>query len=140
MREVGNTAANLEVRPFRPEDEALLFGLARLDRGADTLTLNVLEQETVFVAEVAGTAAGYVAMSRTDEVVCVEQLFVSSEHEAQGVGRTLLEYAEGWAISEGAGTLRVVVEPGNERAVAFYRSRGFAEAAGGAFDLILPRR
>ena len=42
----------LEVRPYRSEDEALLFGLARLDLGADMLTLDLLEHDTVFVAEV----------------------------------------------------------------------------------------
>ena len=47
----------LEVRPYRSEDEALLFGLARLDRGADMLTLDLLEHDTVFVAEVGGVPA-----------------------------------------------------------------------------------
>ena len=53
-----------EIRAFRPSDEPLLFGLAKLDRGADRRTLAVLEQETVFVAEVDGAPAGYVALER----------------------------------------------------------------------------
>jgi len=127
------------VRPYRSEDEPLLFGLANLDRGADTRTLEVLEHETVFVAEVGGTAAGYVAVRREGATVCVDQLFVSLEHEAQGVGRRLLEHAEGFAISEGAETLQVVVEPGNDRAGAFYRARGFVPSGGNRLELVLPR-
>jgi GNAT superfamily N-acetyltransferase len=89
------------IRSFVPPDEPLLFGLASLDRGADRRTLAVLERETVFVAEVEGAPAGYVALERTGDAVRVDQLFVSPEHEAEGVGRQLLEFAEGYAISEG---------------------------------------
>jgi GNAT superfamily N-acetyltransferase len=109
------------IRPLGPEDEALLFGLASLDRGADARTLTVLERETVFVAE-------------------VDQLFVSPEHEAEGVGRQLIEFAEGYAIAEGAPTLQVVVAGGDSRAVAFYRSRGFVAAGKDLLELVLPRR
>jgi GNAT superfamily N-acetyltransferase len=130
---------NLEVRPFRPDDEPLLFGLARLDRGADTLTLDLLERETVFVAEIGGAAAGYVALRCSGPKFCVEQLFVSPEHEGEGVGTRLLEYAEGFAISQRAETLQVVVEPGNDRAAAFYRGRGFVPAGEDRLELVLPR-
>jgi ribosomal protein S18 acetylase RimI-like enzyme len=129
----------LEIRPFMPEDEPLLFGLASLDRGADARTLAVLEHETVFVAEVRGAAAGYVAVRQEERTMCVEQLFVSPEHEAEGVGTRLLEYAEGFAISQRVETLHVVVEPGNERASAFYRGRGFVPVGGDRLALALPR-
>jgi len=100
------TYRKAEIRPLREDDEPLLFGLASLDRGADERTLAVLEHETVFVAEVAGTPAGYVALDRSERAVRVDQLFVSPEHEAEGVGRQLLEYAEGYAIYSGAEALR----------------------------------
>jgi ribosomal protein S18 acetylase RimI-like enzyme len=99
----------------------------------------VLEHETVFVAEVAGSAAGYVALAREERAVRVEQLFVSPAHEAEGVGRQLLEYAEGFAISEGAELLRVVVEESNRRAIDFYRGRGFTPAGDDLLELVLPR-
>jgi len=124
---------------MRPEDEALLFGLARLDRGADERTLEVLEHETTFVADIDGQPAGYVALVAEEGRVRIDQLFVSPEHEAEGVGRQLLEYAEGFAISEGAGSLEAVVAEDDARAVAFYRSRGFVPAEPDLFRLILPR-
>lgn len=131
---------SVDIRPLREEDEALLFGLASLDRGADERTLGVLERETVFVAEVEGAPAGYVALEQTEAAVRVDQLFVSPEHEAEGVGRRLLEYAEGYAISQGARTLQVVVEGGNPRAEAFYRGRGFVPAGKDLLELVLPQR
>jgi GNAT superfamily N-acetyltransferase len=129
-----------DIRPFRAEDEALLFGLARLDRGADARTLAVLERETVFVAEVGGAPAGYVALEREELSVRIDQLFVSPEHEAEGVGRQLIEFAEGYAIFQGAERLLVVVEAGNERAESFYRGRGFTPAGEGLLELILPQQ
>jgi GNAT superfamily N-acetyltransferase len=134
------TYRKAEIRPYRPDDEPLLFGLASLDRGADRRTLAVLERETVFVAEVQGAPAGYVAVERTNEAVRVDQLFVSSDHEGEGVGRQLLEYAEGYAISEGALTLQVVVESGDNRSVDFYRGRGFVPVAENLLEIVLPQR
>src|SRR5215210_2207361 len=129
-----------EIRPFAPEDEALLFGLASLDRGADERTLTVLEDETVFVAEIEGVPAGYVALDRREDAVRVDQLFVSPDHEAEGVGRQLLEFAEGYAIWQEASALQVVVAAGDERALSFYRGRGFTPAGEDLLELLLPRR
>jgi GNAT superfamily N-acetyltransferase len=134
------TYRKADIRPYQAEDEAVLFGLANLDRGADERTLAVLERETVFVAEVEGSPAGYVALERAEQAMRVDQLFVSPEHEAEGVGRQLLEFAEGYAISEGAQRLQVVVESGNERAASFYRARGFAPAGDDLLELVLPLR
>ena len=125
-----------EIRPFQSEDEPLLFGLASIGRGADERTLTVLEHETVFVAEVEGSTAGYVAL--TPEM-CIDQLFVSPDHEAEGVGRQLLDYAEGYAISQGAPSLTVVVAEDDERAHRFYRGRGFTPAGEDLLELVLPR-
>ena len=129
----------VEIRPFREEDEAVLFGLASLDRGADSRTIAVLEGETVFVAELAHSPAGYVALMRAEDAVRIDQLFVSPEHEAEGVGRQLLEWAEGYAISERAARLEVVVESENRRALEFYRGRGFTEAGENLLELRLPQ-
>ena len=134
------TYRKAEIRPYRSADEPLLFGLASLDRGADRRTLAVLERETVFVAEVDGAPAGYVAVERAEEAMRVDQLFVSPEHEAVGIGRQLLEHAEGYAISEGALALQVVVSSEDRRALEFYLGRGFVRAGDDLLELVLPRR
>jgi len=133
------TYRKAEIRPYQAADEPLLFGLASLDRGADRRTLAVLERETVFVADLEGAPAGYVALERAGDAVRVDQLFVSPEHEGEGIGRQLLEYAEGFAISEQALTLQVVVAGDDRRASTFYRGRGFVEAGPDLLELVLPR-
>ncbi len=133
------TYRKAEIRSFRDEDEAVLFGLASLDRGADSRTLAILERETVFVAELEGSPAGYVALARAEDAVRIDQLFVSPEHEAEGIGRQLLEWAEGYAIAERAARLEVVVEAENRRARDFYRGRGFTEAGENLVELRLPQ-
>ena len=130
------TYRKADIRPYEPDDEPLLFGLASLDRGADRRTLTVLERETVFVAELEGEPAGYVALERVGDAVRVDQLFVSPEHEA---GRQLLEFAEGFAISERALSLQVVVASADRRASTFYRGRGFVEAGEDLLELVLPQ-
>jgi GNAT superfamily N-acetyltransferase len=129
-----------EIRPYRNQDEPLLFGLAQRSFGqlsgwSDRRTLQVLETNSVFVAEVERAPAGYVAVEEADE-----QLFVTPEHEAQGVGHQLLEWAEGYAISLGARSLQVAVEPDNRRARDFYQRSGFVPVHGDLLELILPQQ
>jgi GNAT superfamily N-acetyltransferase len=133
------TYRKAEIRPYETADEALLFGLASLDRGADRRTLAVLERETVFVAELDGAPAGYVAVERVGGAIRVDQLFVSPEHEAEGVGRQLLEHAEGYAISVGALALQVVVSSRDRRARDFYHGRGFVSAGEDLLEIVLPQ-
>jgi GNAT superfamily N-acetyltransferase len=132
------------IRTYRAGDESLLFSLARVSFGEqeawdDRRTIAALERDIVFVAELEGHAAGYVAVERAGEALRIEQLFVSPAHEGEGVGRQLLEYAEGYAISVGARVLEVVAEADNRRAVEFYRRRGFVPAGGDLFQLVLPQ-
>lgn len=136
----------VHIRAYRDEDEPLLFDLARREFGerggwSDSRTLAVLERETVFVAEGEGAPAGYVALEPRGEAVRVDQLLVSTEYEAQGVGHQLLEWAEGYAISRRARSLEIVVEQDNVAARDFYRRYGFAPAAGdeSLLELVLPQ-
>jgi ribosomal protein S18 acetylase RimI-like enzyme len=133
------------IRPFRRDDEPLLFGLARQAFGeregwSDDRTLTVLETETVYVAEVGGGVAGFVALVEAGETAVVDELLVAAPHEAQGVGHQLLDWAEGWAIARGARSLRIVVEDDNVAARDFYRRSGFVASGEGAVERVLPAR
>ncbi len=130
------------MRPFRTEDEGLLFQVAKFAFAEcdDERTLATLERDTVFVAELGGVPAGYVAIEEVDAALRIEQLCVHPAHEEEDIGRQLLEWAEGYAISAGARTLQVVVEGGNDRAASFYRGRGFVAAGPDLLELVLPQR
>ncbi len=133
------------IRPYRPEDESLLFSLARASFGdqpawSDAGALTALETDTVFVAELAGEPAGYAALEQEGDTVRIAQLLVSPLHEREGIGHQLLDYVEGYAISLGAARLQAVVEEDNVRARDFYRRRGFVAVAAGLCELTLPQR
>jgi ribosomal protein S18 acetylase RimI-like enzyme len=131
------------IRPYRAEDESRLFSLAREAFGGqaawnDETALTGLGQHTVFVADVEGDHAGYVALRLDGDTVCIEQLLVSPRHEHQGIGRQLVEYAEGFAISEGALRLQIVVEADNRRALDFYARCSFLPRDDDLLELVLP--
>lgn len=131
----------MTIRSFGAEDEGLLFGVAKLafSEQDDRRTLAALERDTVFVAELGGAPAGYVALEQGGAMVRIEQLVVHPAHEEEEIERQLVEWAEGYAISSGAARLQVVVEPGNARALGFYRGRGFVPAGADLLELVLPQ-
>ena len=133
------------IRPYRAEDESLLFSLAREALGSlvaltDRAPLWGLVVYTVLVPSLAGYRAGYVALTQLGDVVRIDQLLVSPRHEHEGIGRQLVDYAEGFAISEGAISLQIVVEPANLRARDFYARRSFVQAGDDVLELPLPQR
>jgi ribosomal protein S18 acetylase RimI-like enzyme len=129
------------MRSFRAGDEGLLFGVAKLAFASqdDSTTLTALERDTVFVAELDGQPAGYVAVEESGDALRVEQLCVHPAHEAEGIGGQLLDWVEGYAISSRATRLEIVVESGNDRASSFYRRRGFVSAGPDLLELVLPQ-
>lgn len=133
------------IRPYRGEDESQLFSLARESFGdrpawSDRAAIAGLERDTVFVADLEGDQAGYVALRRDGDAVRIEQLLVSPRHEHEGIGRQLVEYAEGFAIAEGAVSLQIVVEPDNRRALDFYERRSFLPVGGDLLERTLPQQ
>jgi ribosomal protein S18 acetylase RimI-like enzyme len=120
-------------------DARELFALAKASFGAepgwdDAQAVSALERDTLFVARVGDSVAGYVAVRPVGEALRIEQLFVAPHHEGEGVGGRLLAHAEGYAISKGADTVEIVVEEGNARAADFYRRSGFAPAGGQLYE------
>ena len=131
------------VRPYRADDEADLFVLARSLFGErlewrDGRAIEVLETDVVFVAEVEGATAGYAALEQEEDTVRIEHLLVSPVHDDERVVTQLLAYAEGYAISVSARTLQVVAEADNDLARSFYRRLGFVPIGGDLLELVLP--
>jgi ribosomal protein S18 acetylase RimI-like enzyme len=132
------------IRPYRPDDEPVLFGLARMSLGSnpgwrDDRTLAVLESDTVFVAELDGAPAGFVAVEEQPQTLRIDELFVVAEHEDESIEWQLLEYAEGYAISRESRTLQAVVEGDEPGAQAPFRRYGFAPVDAGLLELALPQ-
>jgi ribosomal protein S18 acetylase RimI-like enzyme len=136
-----------EIDIGRPSDAELheLFSLARAvfsdePRWNDGRVLDALLSDVVFVAHERAQPAGYVALrSEEDAAFLIEQVLVVPGHERRGVGHRLLEHAEGYAISERATALRIIVERDNRPARSFYRRSGFVPVQDELFELVLPR-
>ncbi|HEX5716665.1 MAG TPA: GNAT family N-acetyltransferase [Thermoanaerobaculia bacterium] len=87
------------------------------------LPVSQIEAGGVFVAEAAGSVAGFAAiLPREDGDSELDALFVEPEAWRQGIGRALVEYCCSAAKAAGAASIHVV---GNPHAEAFYKSCGF---------------
>jgi ribosomal protein S18 acetylase RimI-like enzyme len=134
----------LEIAPLRESELGQLFGLAKTVFATasgwnDRRVLDVLTQDMVFVAHERGEVGGYVALFvSAGKHVTAEQVFVAPGHEHRGVGHRLLAHAEGYAIAKRASVFRIVVEPDNWRARAFYSRLGFVPVQTDVVERFLP--
>jgi ribosomal protein S18 acetylase RimI-like enzyme len=129
------TSAAVEVRELRAEDEPELARLAaealapqiegasvRAETGR---ALATAERDVVFVADAGGHLAGYVALRTQGDALLLEQLAVAEIDQGQRVGHRLLDWAEGYGVSQGLACVRVRVAPDDRRARDFYARRGY---------------
>ncbi len=121
------------VRPVCDDDEPALRRLA----GETTIVAEAAPPEpsrdVVFVAEVEGHHAGYLAVREEGRVLVIDQIVVAPADQGRHVGHRLLDWAEGYGTSRGLERVRVPAAGADWRAQEFYRSRGYA-AAGRAFE------
>jgi ribosomal protein S18 acetylase RimI-like enzyme len=116
------------------------MSLGASSRWRDERTLEVLEGDTVFVAEVDGAPAGFVAVDEGPETLRIDELFVVPEHEDESVEWQLLEYAEGYAIANDSNRIEAVVDGDEDTALAPFRRYGFAPSSNaGLLELTLPQ-
>jgi len=84
----------------------------------------------IFIAEVAGAAAGYAFVFETYStflalpILYLEDLFVLAEFRSQHVGRALFRFCAAEAHRRGCGRMEWVVLDWNELAIQFYKGHG----------------
>ena len=106
-----------------------------IDRAASALEELLAHREygNVWLFEVAGAPAGYLILTWGYSLefhgrdAFIDELYVSPAHRGAGVGRAAVELAKRECAARGVRALHLEVEPGNSRAQALYRGRGFAE-------------
>jgi RimJ/RimL family protein N-acetyltransferase len=83
----------------------------------------------VFVAETEAGVVARLSIARDDHPasshVADLGLMVAATHRRRGIGRALLQAAEGWARESGIRKLELHVFPHNEAAIALYEQYGF---------------
>lgn len=118
---------------------ALAAGAFSAERGwSDRRTAATLQHAHVYVAHEGRKPVGYVALEADADSWRIVQLLVAPGHERRGIGKLLLAYAEGLAMSEHARALRIVCEVRNLAARSLYRRLGFVPVADELFERTLP--
>lgn len=90
----------------------------------------------VLVAERAGRLLGFAQLQAgapcpvaapQPATTELQRLYVLQSATGQGIGKALLRAAQDWAAGRGGGALWLKAWVGNARALAFYRSQGYAD-------------
>ena len=128
------------MRPFRTEDEGR-SSRSRSSRSPTATTAHAHDPGAGYRlrGRAGGEPAGYVAIEESAADALDRTALRASGPREGGRRHQLLDWAEGYAISNGADRLEVVVERGNDRAVSFYRGRGFVPTGPDLLELVLPQ-
>lgn len=93
--------------------------------------INMINAQTVLVAENNGKILGYLAGSVKIKrsYMCeafseIENMLVAEEYRQHGIGSRLVERFKELAKNEGTGIIRVTVYADNNRAIGFYKKMG----------------
>ncbi len=125
------------VRPFRESDSPALRRLADETSTPDELVPSAPIRDVVFVAEVEGHPAGYMALREDGRALVVDQIVVAPADQGRHVGHRLLDWAEGYGTSRGMDRVRIPARGSDRRARDFYARRGYV-AVGGALVRDIP--
>jgi GNAT superfamily N-acetyltransferase len=88
--------------------------------------LELLDRADVYVAEAAGETTGFLAVEAEGDALTVRCVCVSPAFEARGVANQLVDWAEGLAIDQRLGRLRVRVPEGDNPSLRLYKGHGFS--------------
>ena len=120
--------AEIVVRPFRDSDSQALQRLAVETSTPDELVPSALNRDAVFVAEVEGHPAGYMALREDGRALVVDQIVVAPADQGRHIGHRLLDWAEGYGTSRGMELVRIPASGSDRRARDFYARRGYLDA------------
>jgi GNAT superfamily N-acetyltransferase len=112
---------------FQPEREKQLRGLKLILDTPAIGKLFVLRAD----GQVAGMANALITVSTAQgtRVLLLEDVIVSKNFRAAGLGRQLVEHVCAWAKSEGMTRVTLLADRDNAKALAFYDRLGFAKSA-----------
>lgn len=116
------------VRPYRESDSAALHRLAGEFATGGEVVFSAPDRDVVFVAEVEGHPAGYMAVREDGSALVVDQMIVAPADQGRHVGHRLLDWAEGYGSSRGMQCVCIPAAGSDRKARDFYARRGYVEA------------
>lgn len=118
------------VRPFRESDSPALQRLAGETSTADDLVPLAPDRDVVFVAEVEGHPAGFMAVREDGSALVIDEIVVAPADQGRHVGHALLDWAEGYGTSLGMERVQIPAAGSDRRARDFYARRGYVDSGG----------
>jgi GNAT superfamily N-acetyltransferase len=112
---------------FKPEREKQIAGLK--------LILDTPQIGRLFVLRVDGRVVGManalitVSTAQGTRALLLEDVIVSANFRAAGLGRQLVEHVCAWAKPEGMTRVTLLADKDNAKALAFYERIGFEKSA-----------
>jgi ribosomal protein S18 acetylase RimI-like enzyme len=121
------------IRPFQPSDEAAVIDLwhrceltrPQNDPVKDIQRKLAVQPELFLLAIADGTVVGSIMAGYEGHRGWINYLATAPEYRRRGIGVALMRAAETALLAVGCPKINLQVRPGNESAIAFYRSIGF---------------
>ncbi len=151
------SASDIRCEPALPSEAELLDDLARAFHQEDGHPLSTQGEAALrqiasgepmarcWLIRHGGEVIGYLVLTLGYSIEhgghdgFIDDLYLIPPARGGGIGATVLDFALEEARGLGIRTLHLEVEPGNQRAIAVYRSRGFAENGRRLMSLRLSR-
>lgn len=103
----------------------------------------VIRNHAVTVVERRGSLVGMIVLRVSDEVLFIDNVTVHPLHRGRGVGRTLLQFAEGEARRAGFNSIHLYTHEKMTENLALYSKVGYVEydrRSQGNFSLVYMRK
>jgi ribosomal protein S18 acetylase RimI-like enzyme len=122
-----------DIRPFQHADEAAVIDLWRRceltrpqnDPAKDIRRKLTVQPEMFLLAVVDGVIVGSIMAGYEGHRGWINYLATAPEYRRRGIGVALMQAAERLLNDAGCPKINLQVRPGNDAAIAFYRSIGF---------------
>ena len=133
------SARRRDMGPILELDAAAFDAFWRFDAEALVEAAHATPRNRRRVAQRDGRVVGYTMTGRSGRTGFVQRLAVDPDHHGRGTGRVLLVDSLSWLQRSGATRALVNTQPGNDQALALYRSAGFNQRPEGLAVLRLDR-
>jgi ribosomal protein S18 acetylase RimI-like enzyme len=106
----------------------------RLERA---MMADLMRQPVVLVIRREGSIVGYTALNPARPQAKLHALMIEPAHQSQGIGSAVLELVEQRAAGLRCREIVTTVQPNNQQALEFFRSRGYADAGADGVNALL---
>jgi len=139
MRQTRDQSPPYSLRPAHEQDSAAVAAcvsaayrhyIERIGRRPGPMTddyAKVIRERQVTVAENCGSVIGVLVLAVTDEGFLLENVAVDPSHHGNGLGRTLLEFAEAEARRAGFASIYLYTHEKMTENQALYAKIGYVE-------------